>query len=298
MKKVSLMTLAVLILVGMLSTSLVSAQDEAPACSPEQVGAAMEALAEVDFESMTTLPEEPTTSDFSAMVLTLDSFAYGYWEGFYEGMEAGDTCAEVIYLGTNSGYVFDELLIVSLLSSLAVHEEAAGDSDTAAVFLEQAEARQASLEAGMEGMVTNIEAFQAGEEIELDVVLPECTEEEVTAATEGMTEVAGFYEELAGALEGATGTDLSALVAGFAELSAGYWEEFMPELPACQEVYDFAFTTGLVMDETVIVTGLLRLAELEAEAGDADLAEALAESATVRAEELEAAIEELFAEEE
>src|SRR5215204_710878 len=142
MKKVSLMAVVVLILVGMLSTSLVRAQDEAPACSPEEVTAAMEALGEAfgGIEEMTALPEEPTTSDFSAMVLVLDSFSYGYWQGLAEGMEVGDTCAEVAYLGLNSGYVFDELLIVSILSAIGVHEDAAGEAEAAATFIEQAEA--------------------------------------------------------------------------------------------------------------------------------------------------------------
>jgi hypothetical protein len=48
----------------------------------------------------------------------------------------------------------------------------------------------------------------------------------------------------------------------------------------------------------VIVTGLLRLAELEAETGDAELAEALATSASTRADDLEAAAAEMFGEEE
>jgi hypothetical protein len=300
MKKVSLMAVVVLILVGMLSTSLVSAQDEAPACSPEEVTEAMDILGEAfgGLEEMSALPEEPTTSDFSTMIVVLDSFSYGYWEGLYESAEAGELCAEIEYLGVNSGFVFDELLIVSLLSALGVHEDAAGNADIATSFVEQAEARQAALEAGLEEMTATFDALEAGEAVELYPEYPACTQEELDATMGGIEEVVGIYLEFSNALEGATGTDLSALVDGYAQLSGGYWSEFFPELPACAEIQENAFNFGLLLDETVIVTGLLRLAELEAETGDAELAEALATSAATRAEDLEAAAAEMFGGEE
>jgi hypothetical protein len=297
MKKVSLLVVLVFVLVGIFSTSLVSAQDEAPACAPEEISAAMESLGEVDFEGMTALPEEPTPSDFTAVVLVLDAFAYGYWEGFMEAAAEETPCAEIMYLGMQAGYVFDEMLLVSLLNALAVQEAAAGDEETANVFLEQATARQAMLEGSMEMMTPIMDAVAAGEPVELDIALPECTDEDLEAAA-GMEDVIATYEEFAAGLEGATGTDLSALVAGFAELSAGYWGEFYPELPACQEISDFAFTFGIMIDETAITTGLLRLAELEGEMGDAELAQALADSAATRAEDLQAAAEEMMAEQE
>jgi hypothetical protein len=299
MKKVSLMAIVVLVLVGMLSTSLVSAQD-APACSPEAVTEAMDAIGEAfgGLEEMTVLPEEPAPSDFSAMIVVLDSFSYGYWEGLYENAEESELCAEIEYLGVNSGYVFDELLIVSLLSAIGVHEDAAGNADIATSFVEQAEARQAALEAGLEDMTATFDALEAGEAVELYPEYAACTQEELDATMSGIEEVVGVYLEFSTALEGATGTDLSALVAGYAELSAGYWSEFYPELPVCQEIQDNAFNFGLLVDETVIVTGLLRLAELEAETGDAELAEALATSAATRAEDLEAAAAEMFGGEE
>jgi hypothetical protein len=300
MKKVLL--LVILVLMVVLSASVVSAQDDEAlaACSPEAIDETLTTLDEgfTSLFEMSALPEEPTAADFTASVVILDAFSTGYWEGLEENAESEEWCAEAAYLALNAGFVVDEMLIVNLLSALAVHEADAGDEETATVFLEQAEARQASLEASMEALTPILDAFEAGEAVELDVMLPECTEEELTDTMAGLDEVAVGYEELAAGLEEATGTDLSALVAGFAELSYGYWTEFMPVIAACQEAQDGAFAAGLLLDDTVITTGLYRLAEIEDGLGNADNATALAESAAARAEDLEAAMEEMFAEEE
>ena len=300
MKKVLLVTVVVLMVV--LSASVVSAQDgEAlPACSQEEIDTTLQILDEgmTGLFEMSALPEEPSAADFTNSVLVMDAFSYGYWDGFAESAETEEWCAEAAYLATTAGFVVDEMLIVNLLGALAVHESEAGDEETATIFLEQAEARQLQLEVGMEELSPILDAFEAGEAVELDVMLPECTEEEATATVEGVDAIAVTYDELAAGLAEATGTDLSALVAGFAELSYGYWEEFMPVIPECQEAQDYAFNVGLLLDDTVIAAGLLRLAEIEDGLGNADVATALAESAVARAEDLQAAFEEMFPEEE
>jgi hypothetical protein len=304
MKKQLILALALIGLMSVFSLSFVSAQEEEeevpvlPSCSPEDYAANVEALGE-GFDSLgelTVLPEEPTPSDFSAVVATVDTFALGYWEGL--DPEA-IVCAEELYIARTAGIIFDEMVIVSALNALAVHEDAAGNAELAELLLGQATARAEALQTGMTSFGDLLTALVNGEEISLDVAYPECTEEELNASFEGMTEINDAYVELSAMLEEElTGADLSNVITGFAELSGGYWGEFYPVLPACAEVIYLGFNYGLILDESLIMVSLWRLAELETEAGNDELAQVLSDNAAIHAEYLSAMAEDLFGTEE
>src|SRR5688572_19912723 len=141
MKKQLLLVLALIDLMSVFSVAFVSAQDEEvmealPSCSPDDNAANIEALGEgfTGLGELTTLPEEPTPSDFSVVVATVDAFALGYWEGLDLETVA---CAEEFYIARTAGLIFDEVVIVSGLNALAVHEEAAGNTELAEILLGQ-----------------------------------------------------------------------------------------------------------------------------------------------------------------
>jgi len=302
MKK-HLLGLAVLVMITAFSFSIVGAQDEEavealPSCSPEDYVANVEAIGEAftGLGELTTLPEAPTASDYAASVAILDAFAVGYWEGFDPEAIA---CAEELYIGQTAGIIFDELVIVNALSALAAHEETAGNTEYAELLLEQATARGEILQAELEDFGATLTSLIDGEEVELDVAYPACTEEELTATSEGLTTINETYAEFGAALgEGLTGTDLTDLVTGFAALSQGYWDEFFTVLPACFEAQSLGYEYGLLLDESLITVSLLRLAELEAEAGNAELAQVLADSALAHVETLTEMSEALLGESE
>ncbi|MEQ8677319.1 MAG: hypothetical protein RLP44_08180 [Aggregatilineales bacterium] len=299
MKKILL--IIVVLMFGALSASLVSAQDEEEvpvSCDADTLVEAATVLSDgfTEYQELMVLPDEPTASDLSVAVATADAYAYGFWEGFYEALEEDGACVEVWWLGYTSGLILDEALIVTQLSALAVHEAEAGNADLADSLLTLATERSETLNVGVESVQATLAAVIDGEELNLELV--ECTEDEMTETWDGLTTITDAYAELGGMVEEASGTDLSALVVGYATLSGGYWSEVYPLVPACYEANDVAFTVGLILDESVIVAANLRLAEIESEMGNDDLAQALAESGATRAEELTAAIEEYFGEEE
>lgn len=294
MKKVMLV---LLILVISITVMLISAQDETMPCSQEEFVESASVLSEgfLQYADLIVLPDEPTASDLAAAVVVADAFAYGYWEGFYEAQEEG-VCDEVVWLGYTSGLLLDEMLITLQLSALAVYEAEMGEVELAEALLEHAERRAVVLEETATEIGDLMTAIEDGS-AELDFEFAECTEEELAATYEGLDAIYVVYEEFGGLVEEAEGTDLSALIVGYTELSTGYWEEFFPVVPECAEAQDEAFSAGLILDESLIIVASYRLAELEGEMGDAEIAEALLASAEARLEDLTAFLEAYYSEE-
>ena len=94
----------------------------------------------------------------------------------------------------------------------------------------------------------------------------------------------------------ATAEDWSALVTGYADLSATYWSDVYPNMPACAESYSVGFNTGLVIDESLVISILTGLAQYEASVGNAEVAQMYADSVTTRAETMMAAVNAIFGE--
>jgi hypothetical protein len=297
MKKL-LLVLALIALMSVSSLSIVGAQDEEEELPPCDSTALMTELEDLispleDIEEFMT-PAGDSASDFSQLVADLDAYAQEYWANFEE---AEFECAEEYFIAYTLGLALDELLIVTELSALSVHEAEAGNEELVATFGELAGARGERLAEDMTAFTEIMSDLMTGD-VDTGMDLDECSEEDLTATVDGILEVNEGYIELGEGLEDASGADLSALVAGFATLSSEYWETFVPEVPECQEAQDVARFYGLLLDESLIMVGLIRLAELEAEAGNDELAQTLADSATVRAEALQAMSEELMGEEE
>lgn len=294
MKKLVLVLLSLLILVVPISTAQ---EDEGlPACSAEEFAEFATALGEglAEIGELVSQPEEPTAANLTELVVIIDAFNYGYWTGFYE---AEPECVEAYWLGLTVGLLLDEQLITSQLLVLAVHEEEAGNADLAEALLELGSLREEALEASAEFLGETLTGIMMGE-TELSFDLPFCEEDELEATYEGIDIIAEAYEELGLLTEVADGADLSVLIAGYATLSASYWAEFVPVVPMCFEAQDEAITVGLIIDESLIVVSNLRLAELSAEAGNDEVAEILFESALVRLDDLNAAIEYFYGDDE
>jgi len=296
MKKQLFSVLALVALMGVFSFSLASAQDdELPACDPMDLMTNMEDMMAplTDMGEMMS-PDGTSASEYTALVIEIDEYVTEFWAEFDE---AEFECAEEEYFAYSLGLTLDELLIVMELSTLAIHESEAGDTDAAALFSELATTRSEALSEDMLAFTQLITDMMTGE-AEIGADLDECSEEDLVATTEGIGEINEAYIELGAAMDGASGEDLTDVVEGMATLSTEYWTEFFPEVAECAETQEIAMGYGLILDESLIMVGLIRLAEFEAEAGNDELAETLAESATARAESLEAMAEELFGESE
>jgi hypothetical protein len=297
MKKSFILALALIALMSVFSFSTVGAQDEElPACDPMELMTNMEDLMQplTDLGELSTIGGDAEPSDYSALVSELDAYSYEFWAEFEE---TEFECAEQYYIAMQMGLILDEALIIAELGALAVHESAAGNTEAATILAEQSSSRAEVLSEAVTGMTDVMTDMMMGSGEGMEP-LDSCSEDELTATVDGLTEVNEGYIELSEALDGATGEDLTAAVVGFSTLSTEYWSTFMPEVPECQEAQDIARGYGFILDHSLIMVGLLRLAELEAEAGNDELSETLAESATARAEDLSAMMEEMMGEEE
>lgn len=293
MKKLVLVCLSLLIFLVPIS----SAQEDGgfPSCTSEEFAEFATALGEglAEIGNLVSEPDEPTAANLTELVVVFDAFNYGYWEGFYEAEPA---CAEAYWLGLSVGLLLDEQVITGQLLVLSVHEAEAGNEDVAEALLELASLREEGLEAGAEILGQAMTGIMMGE-AELDFELPFCEEDELEATYEGLAIIGEAYEELGILTEVADGADLSVLIAGYATLSASYWAEFIPVVPMCFEAQNEAITVGLIIDESLIVVSNLRLAELSSEAGNDEVADVLFESALIRLDDLNAAIDYYYGEE-
>jgi hypothetical protein len=296
MKKQLILVLALIALMSVFSFSITSAQDEEeelPPCDPMTAMTGLQELMEplTDIGELTTVAGDGNPSDYSQMVADIDAYVSEYWTNFDE---SEFECAEEKYIAYTIGLGLDELLIVSELSALSVHEATAGNSEAATLFGEQAGARAETLTEDMTAMTDLITSMMTGEEMDMGGDLDECSEEDMTALADGIGTINETYIELGNSLTDASGNDLTAVVAGFSTLSSEYWVTFAPELPECAEAQDLGTSYGLLLDDTLIMVGLLKLAEYEAEAGNDELAQTLTYSITVRSEALTAMAEEVF----
>jgi hypothetical protein len=297
MRKQFLLVLALIALMSVFSFAA-SAQDEEEELPPCDSMALMTELEDLvapleDLQEFTS-PDGTDASAYSQLVADLDAYATEYWTNF---SEAEFECAEEYFIAYTLGLALDELLIVSELGALAVHETEAGNTELATAFSELTTTRAQQLSDDMTAFTDIMTDAMTGE-IDTGGDLEACSEEDLTATGEGILEINEAYIELGESIEGASGTDLSEVVLGFATLSSEYWATFVPEVPECAEAQEFSSFYGLLLDESLIMVGLIRLAELEAEAGNDELAETLAASAEARAEQLQAMSEEMMGEEE
>jgi hypothetical protein len=294
----------VLILMLMLAAMAVFpayAQDEEDSemvsCSPEEFNEATEEISTGinEFVESLSSEEEMDAAALTEAVISLEGFSTGFWEGYNEAAEE-DLCIELMWYGFNAGLVIDDLLITTQLSAIAHHEAEAGNTENADAFTELAQTRAAMLEANVTALNDGITAISEGGELSFDYV--ECSDEELEAAEAALEELAGAYMEIGDLSAEDEDVDFAALTAGYAELSNGFWTEMMPSLPACFDAQQTAFGAGLIIDESVIVSGLYYLAAAEAELGNEEAATVLLESADARAENLMASLEELEGSEE
>jgi hypothetical protein len=296
MKKQLILALVLTALMTVFSFSIVGAQDEEeelPPCDPMTAMASLQELMEplTEIGELTTVSEDASPSDYSQMVADLDAYVYDYW-GSLE--EAEFECAEEQFIAHTIALSLDELLIVSELSALSVHEAVAGNSEAATLFGEQAGARAETLADDMLAVTDLVTNIMTGEEMEMGSDLEACSEEDLAAVADGISTISETYTELGESMVEASGEDLTAVVAGFSTLSSEYWTTFAPELPECAEAQSLGTSYGLLLDESLILVALLKLTELETEAGNDELAETLAASVEVRSEDLQAMAEEVF----
>jgi hypothetical protein len=289
MKKSILVLILLLILVAVLP---VQAQDDMTSCTPEEFVDATTEVSEnvAEFLELLQMADETDASDVTAAVVLLDAYSYGFWEGFYEASEEG-LCIELEWFGYNGGLVLDDLLITAQLSALALHEADAGNTELATALAEYAMSRSEMIDVSATYVDEVSTSIAEGNGLTIEYV--ECTAEELDTTNAGLEEIAATYLEFGELTLEAEGEDLSTLIVGYAALSDGFWKDFMPVVPMCFEAQESAFTAGLIIDESLIIVSSLRLAEIEAEMGDEDIATVLADSASVRLDDLLAILEEM-----
>jgi hypothetical protein len=269
----------------MLAIMPVAAQDEesVAACTPEELAITGEALSTLGagFQEITaSLGDGTDTTALTTGVVALEILSEGFWNEIYPEMPG---CPESVSLSYNFGLAIDASIINIGLARLALYEAEFGDAAIAQSYAEYAAARAewyATIVQSTFGQIaedgTLPEAAEAAE-------LPACTEDDKNSeASTALVQSISAYQELGGAMADATPEEQTALVGGYAGLSAVYWVEIYPALPACAELSTFSYNLGLVYDETLITALLSRLALYEAENGDADLATALSEGAVNR----------------
>jgi hypothetical protein len=112
-----------------------------------------------------------------------------------------------------------------------------------------------------------------------------CTPEDLAVTTEALGTLGTSYQEVAEYIgDGSDPTALTYGVIAYETLSTGFWNEIHPDLPTCTESAALTDNFGLAVDESIISTGIARLALYEAEFGDTDIAQSYAEYAQARAE--------------
>lgn len=258
----------------------VFAQDETasfPACTEEELTATLEGLQAIDegFQGLMAefdLTSDPNSADYGASLVALDAIATGFWGEFYPEVPE---CAEAQGLVYAIGAIYDETLTIGLLANLAAWAEAGGDAETAGLIAEQVTARMEVMDemmAEVDGMT-----FEELAAYILESELAACTEEELAAGAEAM---GGAMEELGGMAEMMESPlELFALTEGAAYT---YWNEAYDELATCFENEYIAFEIGTFLNDANIIAGLYANAMVEAEAGNAEVAEAMTAGAQAR----------------
>src|SRR5690349_9362036 len=201
MKKSFILALALIALMSVFSFSTVGAQDEElPACDPMELMTNMESMMQplTDLGELSSIDADASPSDYSQLVSELDAYSVEFWAGFEE---TEFECAEQYYIATQMGEILDEALIIAELGALAVHENAAGNTEAATLFAEQSSGRAEVLTEAVTGMTDVMTSMMTGQGEGMEA-LDSCSEDEITATVDGVTEVNEGYIELSGTLDG------------------------------------------------------------------------------------------------
>jgi len=286
--------LIIVMLFGLLAVSFsaVYAQDEADSstpCTEEEMTVTTEALS-IYNDGLATLQEDydlsgdPTDNAYGETIVALDAISYEFWNTVYPELPA---CAEAQTLAFVLGAVYDEYLTIGLLQNSSAWLDAGGDADGAATFANQASMRQANLATTMEGLsgitLTDLAAAMNGD------LLDACTEEQVTALSDGLTNsMSGLGDVITQASE-----QPAVAFAVTEGASYAFDTDVFAQVANCQENSAMAWYVSDSLRELNIIMGLSANAAAEAEAGNADVAQTMIDSASQRLEDFQSTIESL-----
>jgi len=106
-----------------------------------------------------------------------------------------------------------------------------------------------------------------------------CTPEENAVLNETLPLLFTAYQEIA---KGMDANDPMPTVIALDSLATNYWNTIYPALPNCLEAGALGYNFGIVLDESLINTGLAQLSQYEAQYGDATLAQSLSDLVITR----------------
>lgn len=292
MKKLSLFIIILSLLALPAGNAFAQEEMVLPACSEEELSTTLAGITEVNegFAEVATtfdLSSDPTDITYSETLVVLEAAASSYWTEFFVEVPA---CAEAAGIAYIVGAFYEDYLTTGLLLNAAAWAEAAGETEAAAEIAEQAAVRLEEIQAAAEAM-----SAMTFEELAAELfadTLPACTPEQLT---EGEAAFETAYEGLA-ALEEETADSALAQFAITEGAAYTYDAEVHPNLSLCSELDYTADLVSIILNIANTSTGLYANAELEAAAGNTEVAEAMQAAGEAREELVNAMIEMMDAE--
>lgn len=285
-----------LVMVLLMGVAPAFAQDEEsdayPPCSEEELTATVDGLSSYN-EALADLGDigaGPEDAAFGATLAAYDSFSYEFWYTIFPELPA---CAEAQAFALNVGMIYDEYLTIGLLQNIAAWADASGSSDAAASFTASADARSAAMDTNM-SLMEGITAEDMANWINSEG-LESCDEETFTTSMTGVGEYFSSIGDLQTQVAETVDANVAALLVSDAAAQS-YWSDVYPAVSGCYEADYYAWEAGRILDESTIITALAVNADLENQAGNTDVAEAMATSVQNRSEGLVAYSQSVFGE--
>jgi len=291
-RKVFALILVIVLLMGVVPAFAQDEESEAayPACTEEELAATVEGLSSYN-EALAELGDigaGPQDNAYGAVLAAYDSFSYEFWYTVHPEVPG---CAEAQAFALNIGMIYDEYLTIGLLQNIAAWASANGDTESADLFTASAEARTATMSESMDLMqgitADDLAAWVNSEGLDW------CDEETFNTALTGIGDYFTSLGEIQSQAAETVDENMAALLVSDAAAQT-YWSEVYPAVSGCYEADYYAWEAGRILDETTIITALAINAVLESDAGNTDVAEAMAASIEARAEGLAAYTQSVF----
>lgn len=283
MQKIALVVVLLMCFAAVLPAAAQESAAELPACSAVEMTMLTGTLEGIQsaYEQISEVVSDGAPENLTTAIITYDQLSSVFWE---QVIPALPECMESRELSYTVGLILDESLIASALARLAIYEQEYGDEEIAVALAEHGIARAETLQSSVDSYFTAIE--EVG--VQPREPLPACTEADWNLdSVAAFQESALSFQDLGQRSQEATGIEgFAPLTVEYAAISSTFWNEIYATLPACAEIEELAFKTGLVLDNSLILILLTQMAQYEAEYGTAAIAQIYSDSATARAEDL------------
>lgn len=287
-RKMLALTLVVVILMGVMPAFAQDAEETEEsdnayvACTQEELASTLEALSTYNqaLAELGDIGAGPTDNAYGAILAAYDSFSYEFWYTVFPEVPG---CAEAQAYALNIGMIYDEYLTIGLLQNIAAWATANGDTESADVFNASVEARSAAMAETvdlMQGITADDMAAWINSE-----GMESCDEETFTASMTGVGDYFTGISEIQSQASENIDENVAALVVSDSAAQS-YWSDVYPAVSGCYEADYYAWEAGRILDEATIITALAVNADLENQAGNTDVGEAMTTSVQARSEGL------------